>query len=402
MAAIAAAAPASAGAALNEAPVITAPREVWAERGAVYRAAGAISVADLDAGTGELSVRLTAPPDWGGGFTLPETTGLTFTVGDGTEDVLVEFRGTLTAVNAALAQLEYRESGYWVAGHATLKIDVDDLGNTGDGGPRTASAAVGYSIGRSGPIITVPYENPPHTPRNTPYLSNGELFWIEDAQGDEIDVRIHIANATIQLGAAPDADVVDEGGDRDARVIGTPEEIAPAIHGIVVTPDLDFVGSAMGEVLARDRDRLAGSSFGLIVDPEGPAAPPSEEPRRQDQRVGDEQLQPTPRVADPRPQDTTPTPTPSTAPGPVARASVRRNRGVVILNAKRSSSHGKQIRSYRWTGRDGRVLSRKRTLRLRVTKPTRVTLTVTDSTGATAKTSVLVRSRANQSRRARG
>ncbi|MCA8945785.1 MAG: cadherin-like domain-containing protein [Planctomycetes bacterium] len=123
----------------NDGPSITAPQYQQPDAAGlvVFSAANSnlISIADIDAGTSPIQVILTVV---NGTLQLATTTGLTVVFGaDGSSFIV--FTGTLTNVNAALnglmLTLPVGETG-------TLSILVDDLGNTGTGGPLTASANV--------------------------------------------------------------------------------------------------------------------------------------------------------------------------------------------------------------------------------------------------------------------
>jgi len=70
-----------------------------------------------------------------GRLTLAQTTGLTFTQGDGTSDAALTFTGTLSNVNAALARVDYLGNANF-NGSDTLSISVNDQGNTGWGARR--------------------------------------------------------------------------------------------------------------------------------------------------------------------------------------------------------------------------------------------------------------------------
>jgi hypothetical protein len=88
----------------------------------------AITISDVDAGDGVIIVRLRVEH---GTLTLGATGGLTAVTGNGS--AVLEFRGELGDVNAALDGLIYRASaGY--AGSDTLRVFTDDHGNTGSGG----------------------------------------------------------------------------------------------------------------------------------------------------------------------------------------------------------------------------------------------------------------------------
>jgi hypothetical protein len=99
-----------------------------------------ISVSDVDAGTGQLKVTLTATH---GTMTLNGVTGLTFDPGqgDGTSDATMTFAGTLADINQALNGMTFnRTAGY--TGLANVTIAVNDQGNTGLGGAQSSAPGV--------------------------------------------------------------------------------------------------------------------------------------------------------------------------------------------------------------------------------------------------------------------
>ena len=90
-----------------------------AEDGTLTFSAGnlnSISISDPDAGSSNVSVTLTANF---GTITLPVTTGLSFTVGDGTNDITMTFTAPLTTINARLDGLQFKpdaDHNGWVVG----------------------------------------------------------------------------------------------------------------------------------------------------------------------------------------------------------------------------------------------------------------------------------------------
>jgi hypothetical protein len=147
--------------AVNTAPTISAPSAVQAIIAGVPKIfkianGNAIQITDVDAGGAPIEVTLSA-----GSFstvTLASLVGLTFTVGDGTSDASMQFRGTLVNVNAALEGLAFStQSGTFA--DPSLLIGVNDLGNTGAGTALTSTATVafkafGIETGGVGPRIT--------------------------------------------------------------------------------------------------------------------------------------------------------------------------------------------------------------------------------------------------------
>ena len=101
-----------------------------------------ISIADPDAGTANVQVTLSVT---NGDLTLPATTGLTFTAGDGTDDSTMSFTGAITAINTALDGLRFGPTANF-SGAATLTIATNDQGNTGGGGPQNDGDTVTINV----------------------------------------------------------------------------------------------------------------------------------------------------------------------------------------------------------------------------------------------------------------
>ena len=139
--------------AVNDAPVLTVPSAQTINEDTVLSITG-ISVADVDAATGAVKIAMSVAS---GRITLAQTTGLTFTVGDGTNDAAMTFTGTLANVNLALARVDYLGNANYV-GADSLSVSVDDQANTGTGGAKTDSKSVTITVSavNDAPVLTVP------------------------------------------------------------------------------------------------------------------------------------------------------------------------------------------------------------------------------------------------------
>ena len=119
---------------VNEAPVnsVPGPQTVAEDTPLVFSAVNgnAISVSDVDVGSGLLGVRLTVT---NGTLTLGSTSNLSFGLGDGVNDRDMILVGTVADVNAALAGLTYQPDANF-NGNETLSIQTRDFGNAGSGG----------------------------------------------------------------------------------------------------------------------------------------------------------------------------------------------------------------------------------------------------------------------------
>jgi Domain of unknown function (DUF4347)/Bacterial Ig domain/Beta-propeller repeat/Bacterial cadherin-like domain len=132
--------------AVDDAPIVgVPPAQATTENvDLVFSTAGgnAILVDDVDVLGAALQVTLTAS---NGTLTLSGTAGLTFVLGTGSGDATMSFTGTRDAVNAALDAMRFTPIAAF-AGAASVGIAVSDLGNTGAGGPLTASDSVAVTI----------------------------------------------------------------------------------------------------------------------------------------------------------------------------------------------------------------------------------------------------------------
>jgi hypothetical protein len=131
--------------AVDDAPVNSAPgtQTVAANQTLVFNNTNGnrISITDVDAGTNQLEVTLTAT---NGTLSLSRITGLTFSAGDGKTDVSMTFRGTLSSINAALNGLKFNPS--IMNGPASFTLLTNDLGNSGLGGRLTDYDTVNINV----------------------------------------------------------------------------------------------------------------------------------------------------------------------------------------------------------------------------------------------------------------
>jgi hypothetical protein len=198
----------------NEAPQITAPATHSGDEDTpiVFNGGQLISVADVDAGSSTLQVTLTGTQ---GTISLPTTSGLNFSFaadtygspqGDGTDDATMTFRGSLSAINAALAGMSFLPTLNFNGAGASLSISVKDLGHNGMGGNMNAGPAV--------VDITVNPVNDAPVLDNSPTRelsavnedndppSGGALLWgiisgsFTDADGDSWGIAITAADTT--------------------------------------------------------------------------------------------------------------------------------------------------------------------------------------------------------------
>jgi len=98
----------------------------------------AIFISDVDAGSDPVQVTLKATD---GTITLNGTSGLSFTVGDGTDDPLMTFTGSIANINAALEGMKNLAFGSGV-----ITITTNDLGHNGIGGPLSDTDTIQVTV----------------------------------------------------------------------------------------------------------------------------------------------------------------------------------------------------------------------------------------------------------------
>ena len=131
---------------VNEAPVNAIPgsQNMPANGMMVFSSSNsnAISISDVDAGSGILQVTLSAS---NGSISLGALTGLSFSAGDGVSDVSMTFTGTGANINSALNGSSFKHNAS-TSGAASLSITTSDQGNTGAGGALTDTDTINIAV----------------------------------------------------------------------------------------------------------------------------------------------------------------------------------------------------------------------------------------------------------------
>ncbi len=128
--------------AIDDAPVVHSPTgAATAPQGVPVTITG-LSVSDVDAYSLPISVTLSVAH---GTISLANTAGLTFTDSDGSDGTLA-FTGSQQAIDTALASgVVYTSNGNYLGSDA-INVLVNDLGNTGQGGPLTGTGSAAISV----------------------------------------------------------------------------------------------------------------------------------------------------------------------------------------------------------------------------------------------------------------
>jgi hypothetical protein len=250
--------------ALNEAPVVSVPgTQTFDEDTSRAFSTGngnAISVADGDAGSGDLRTTLTAT----NGTLSIDTTGLDFScggcAGDGSSDGTMTFEGTLAETNSALQTLVYAPNANF-SGAATITVAVNDLGNTGGGGAQSDSENVNLSVSavNDGPQNTVPGAQSVDEDTNLVFSAgNGNGLSIADPDAGSSDVRVTLAatNGRLTLGGSTAGLIFSTGdGTSDPTMTfdGTVAEVNTALASVTFRGTLNFFGSAQVSLTTNDQ-----------------------------------------------------------------------------------------------------------------------------------------------------
>ena len=154
---------------VNRPPLLTVPANQITSASLLFSLAtgNAIRIEDVDAGPNQMHMQLTAT---NGQLTLGSTAGLSIIAGNSSGSAAMEFLGSITDINAALNGMKFMPS----ASSGNLQITINDQGNSGSGGPQSATANVGIEVrtpkrqSTPPPLLPVAPPSPPTPPSPTP------------------------------------------------------------------------------------------------------------------------------------------------------------------------------------------------------------------------------------------
>jgi len=222
-----------------------------------------VSISDPDAGGATVQTQLSVT---NGRLTLGSTTGLAFSVGDGTSDTTMTFTGTIAAIDAAIASITYVPNANF-AGTATFTIVTNDLGNTGAGGPQsdTDTMTIAVAAVNDAPVNTVPGSQT--TPEDTPKAIAGVAVADVDAGNNPIDVQLSVTGGTLTIGTAGLTFLVGDGtADTTLTARGTVAALNTALASLTYTPPPDISGAFTLTINTNDRGFAGGGGPLLDID----------------------------------------------------------------------------------------------------------------------------------------
>lgn len=246
--------------AVNDAPLVSVPGTQSTSEDSTLTFSTAnnnvVSISDVDAGSNAVEVTLTVT---NGTAKLFATTGLSFTVGDGSDDTTMTFTGSVTDINAALNGLSYTATSNF-NGSASLSVAVNDQGNSGTGGAQNGSGSVTINVNgvNDAPTVMVPGAVGVNEDSVLTFNANNNLSIIitdVDAGGATVQSTITVVNgvATLSTLAGLNFTVGDGIDDTTMTFTGTISDINTALFGLTFTPTANFVGTASLSVSVNDQ-----------------------------------------------------------------------------------------------------------------------------------------------------
>ncbi|MBF2026024.1 MAG: tandem-95 repeat protein [Oscillatoriales cyanobacterium C42_A2020_001] len=226
---------------VNDAPDLTLPTGTQIVDQETNTLIPGIRVTDVDLGTGEITVTLSAG---NGVLSLGRTTGITFLTGDGTQDETIAFRGGQDVTNFVLQSLIYRSDNNF-RGTDTISVTISDGGNTGLGGALSDAGVITLSVApvNEPPVLTVPPALTVREDVSSPI--SGITVADLDAGASLIQVSLFVANGTVSLNSTAGVVITTGTGTRDKSLVftGSLAAINTVLAGLSYLGDRDFSGS---------------------------------------------------------------------------------------------------------------------------------------------------------------
>ncbi|WP_166823268.1 DUF4465 domain-containing protein [Thalassoroseus pseudoceratinae] len=239
---------------LNRPPEITAPIEQTTDEDTplIFRSISnnRISISDPDAADADVEITLAVT---NGTLTLGQMSGSTLTVTD-----------TIDNLNSLLNGLVYQPHEDFF-GSDTLTMSVDDLGNTGNGGPQIGTASINLNINpvNESPINTVP------SPQSVAYLT--ELVFSSTTENrisiadpdittgaETVEVTLSVTSGIISLATTSGLQFIDGDGADDSTITvqGALSDINNALDGLTYRSNIEFFGEDVLTITTNDLGQI--------------------------------------------------------------------------------------------------------------------------------------------------
>ncbi|WP_323816562.1 putative Ig domain-containing protein, partial [Cellvibrio sp. NN19] len=224
-----------------------------------------IQISDADAFPQPMEVTLTA--DYAH-LSLGQTTGLSFTAGDGTNDYHMRFIGSIDAVNAALATITYTPATN-VTGADTLRITSRDSGIDAEDAVSTVAITIYNSLN------SLPADPQSVDEDSTLQFSaaNSNQIQVEDTGAgvtldpDDVQVTLSITNGSLSLANTSGVTFTTGDGSSDTTMVfsGTLIEVNAALATINFIPNANYYGSAQLTMTTESGGLIDTDSLNITV-----------------------------------------------------------------------------------------------------------------------------------------
>lgn len=220
---------------VNDAPDITPPSNLFVEEETVT-ALNDVQISDVDA-AGDV-VRVTLTVDVGVLNVPDDNAGVTVT-DNGTGTVVLE--GSQADINTQLAGLNYTPPTNF-AGDVDFTLNVNDLGNNGEGGPLEDTEMVTLTVGpvNDAPVVTVPGDQT--VAEDTAVVITGVSVADVDAGNEDVQVVLSVGDGILNVDDNPNVQIAGNGTD-EVTLTGSIDDINAVLAQITYQSDNNFNGT---------------------------------------------------------------------------------------------------------------------------------------------------------------
>ncbi|ROP58365.1 putative Ig domain-containing protein [Enterobacter sp. BIGb0383] len=238
--------------AVNDAPTISVPVSISVTED-VARAITGITFSDVDAGSNNVTV------------TLSVTSGMLSL--NGSQSSSLTMSGTIAALNTAIANgsVMFHPASN-ATGSVTLTISINDEGNTGSGGAKTASTAITLNIDavNDAPVNSVPTGQTVQQDGSLVFsAANGNPISVSDVDlgGNTMRMTLTATHGLLTLSSSTGlVFLVGTGaGNGTMTFEGTLSDINNALNGLTFNPNSGYNGGAAIQMTSND---LGGTGSG--------------------------------------------------------------------------------------------------------------------------------------------
>ena len=243
--------------AVNDAPQLTLPGAQSVNEDVPLAISG-IAIDDVDVAAGDLQVTLSVDH---GALTFGDTTGLTFTTGDGSDDANVTFTGQVDAVNAALATLSYQGQLNY-NGADQLSVTVNDQGNTGAVSALSDTGTVDIAVQavNDAPQLTLPGAQSVN--EDVPLAISGIAIDDVDVAAGDLQVTLSVGHGALTFGDTTGLTFTTGDGSDDANVTftGQVDAVNAALATLSYQGQLNYNGADQLSVTVNDQGNTGAVS----------------------------------------------------------------------------------------------------------------------------------------------